>query len=133
MIGQTAVRVYLVDREPVTQAVPPENFARFVAQLEEASYVQLVRDERERPSSDPQRDLFFERARLGLLDEPDMRPAASSQATFLGSTEKFGAVRRRESLLPVELVLQGGAEDFGLSAYPRVILPRESPDAFLYR
>lgn len=133
LIGQTAVRIYLVDHEPVTQEVPPENFARFVAQLEEASYVQLVRDEREHPDPDPQRDLFFERARLGLLDEPDMRPAASSRATFLGSTEKFGAVRRRESLLPVELVLQGGGEDFGLSAYPRVILPRETPDAFLYR
>ena len=57
----------------------------------------------------------------------------ASRAVFLGSSEKHGAVRRRASLLPVELVLQGGLEDLVLGAFPRVVLPPETPDAFLYR
>ncbi len=133
LVGQTVVRVALVDHEPVMQRVPPENFAHFVALLEEASYHRLASDERERPQPDPERDLFFERARLGLLDRPDMRPAAGSHATFLGSQETHGLVRRRSSLLPVELVLQGGLENFGLSVFPRVTPPGKTPDAFLYR
>ena len=90
-------------------------------------------DSRERPAPDPQRDLFFERARLGLLDTPDMRPAASSQAVYLGSSEKHGLVRRPDSLLPVEFVVRGGLETYGLAAYPRVKPVAETPDAFLYR
>ena len=133
LVGQSAVRIRLEGREPLTRSVPPEHFARFVALLEEESYRELVTDARERPQIDPQRDLFFERARMGLLDEPDMRPAAASRAVFLGSSEKHGAVRRRASLLPVELVLQGGLEDLVLGAFPRVVLPPETPDAFLYR
>ena len=50
-----------------------------------------------------------------------------------GTHEKFGLVRRRGSVLPVEVVLQGGLEDFGFSAFPRIQLPRDSSDAFLYK
>ena len=119
------------DWDPVTRLVPPENFARFVAALESASYRDLLTDERNVPSPDPQRDLFFERARLGLLERPDTRPSARSQSEFLSRKEKHGGLLRSKPVLPIELVLQGGLEDFGFAAFPRVRLPRESPDAFL--
>jgi hypothetical protein len=95
--------------------------------------VGLASDPLEQPVPDPQRDLFLERARLGLVGAADSRPAASSSAEFLGTRETFGAIRRGESLLPVELVLQGGLEDFGFAAFPRIRMPRESEDTFLYR
>jgi hypothetical protein len=133
LLGRTVVRLALDEQEPVTVEVPPQQFARFVAALEEASNRQLATDERDRASHDPQRDVFFERAKLGLLDRADMRPTATSHAVFLGSTEKYGMVRRRDSILPVDVVLQGGLEDFGFAAVPKIRLPRESPDAFLYR
>jgi hypothetical protein len=133
LLGRTLVRISLVDKEPVVEKVPRDDFARFIAALEEVSYRRLVTDERERPEPDPQRDLFFERARLGLLDEADVRPSARSEALFLSTAEKHGKIRRAESILPVEIVLQGGLEDFGLAAFPRVRLPGETPDAFLYR
>ena len=87
---------------------------------------------REVAEPDPQRDLFFERARLGLINEADSRPAARSDFQVLGRREKHGYVLRREAILPVEFVVGGGAADFGLYAYPRLIPPRETPDAFLY-
>lgn len=133
LLGRTVVRLELDDDEPVSVEIPPRQFARFVAALEEASNRQVATDERDRASHDPQRDVFFERAKLGLLDEADLRPTATSHAVFLGSSEKHGSVRRRESILPVDVVLQGGLEDFGFAAVPQIRLPRESPDAFLYR
>jgi hypothetical protein len=42
-------------------------------------------------------------------------------------------VRSRESILPVQLVLQGSFEDFGLGAFPRIRMPKATPDAFLYK
>ena len=90
-------------------------------------------DERERFEPDPPRDQFFERARLGVVDVADLRPSASSDAEFLGTTEKFGGLRRTDSILPVELVLQGGLEDFGFAVFPRVKVPGETPDAVLYK
>jgi len=133
LIGQNYVSIMLVDRDPTVQAVPPDDFARFISLLEERSYERLLADGRERAEPDLQRDLFFERARLGLLDQPDMRPSATSSAQFLSTHEKHGFVRSRESILPVELVVQGGLEDFGLAAFPRVTKPRPTYDAFLYR
>lgn len=133
LVGQTAIEIALVGREPELRRIPPENFARFVALLEEASYERLVGDAREHPQPDPQRDLFFERARLGLLDQPDMRPAAGSHAEFKSSREMHGLIRAGEPLLPIDFVIRGGLDDMGLAAYPRVRPPEETPDAFLYR
>ncbi|MFQ5513008.1 MAG: hypothetical protein ACE5FG_01115 [Myxococcota bacterium] len=133
LVGRNVIRIALEGREPVVKAVPHEHFANFIAALEEASYRDLMTDAREQPTPDPQRDLFFERARLGLLDSADVRPTARSEAEFLSLREKHGGLRRRESVLPVEVVVQGGLEDFGLAAFPRIRLPRETPDAFLYR
>lgn len=133
LLGRTLVRIPLEGGEVTTKEIPPERFGRFVALLEEASYQNLVSDRRERFEPDPKRDQFFERARLGVVDVADLRPSASSDAEFLGSTEKHGTLRRAESILPVELVLQGGLEDFGFAAFPRVKLPGETPDAILYK
>ena len=68
-----------------------------------------------------------------MLEAPDMRPGASSQFAYQGASEKHGMVRTRDSVLPVELVLRGGLEDFGMSAFPRITPPSQSADAFLYR
>jgi hypothetical protein len=133
LVGGTAIRIELEGAEPAVENVPEENFARFVALLEEDVHDRLLEDTRETREHDPKRDLFLERARLGLVDQPDLRPSARSEAEFLGKNERFGAVRRRESPLPVELVLQGGLEDFGFAAFPRIKLPAETPDAYLYR
>jgi hypothetical protein len=130
LIGGTRVRVPFVAGAPVVERIPQDRFARFVSLLELESYERLLADARETPSIDPQRDVFFESARLGVDDAP--RPTAMSEAVYLSSREKFGLVKRRDSVLPVELVLQGGLEDLGLSAFPRVIAPPEAPDAFLY-
>lgn len=133
LLGRSVVRIELEGAEPVTTELPPEQFARFVAGLEEASYRRLASDDRDRAEPDPQRDLFFERAKLGLVAEADLRPAASSRAVYLSSKEKFGSLVRRDSILPVDVVLQGGLEDFGFAALPRIRVPRRRPDSFLYR
>ncbi len=133
LLGRTLVRIPLEGGETTTLEVPTERFGRFVALLEEAAYRSLVSDERERFEPDPPRDQFFERARLGVVDVADLRPSASSDAEFLGTTEKFGGLRRTDSILPVELVLQGGLEDFGFAVFPRVKVPGETPDAVLYK
>ena len=132
LLGRTYVEISLEGRDPLVRSIPPEQFAHFVALLEEASYHQLATDAREQPQPDPQRDLFFERARLGLLDTADLRPTARSRAEFLSTQEKHGSVRRR-NILPVELVLRGDLDHLGLAAFPRIRLPREDPDAFLFK
>jgi hypothetical protein len=133
LVGLNLIRLDLVGREAQLERVPREPFARAVALLEEISYQALATDPRERAAPDPQRDAFFEQARLGLLDAADPRPSSMSEASFRSSREKYGSVLRRESILPVELVVQGGLEDFGVSAFPRLRMPAESPDAFLYQ
>ena len=133
LLGRTYVEISLEGRDPLVRAIPPQQFAHFVALLEEASHHQQATDAREQPQPDPQRDLFFERARLGLLDVADLRPTARSQAEFLSTQEKYGNVRQRRSILPVELVLRGDLDHLGLAAFPRIRLPREEPDAFLYK
>jgi hypothetical protein len=47
--------------------------------------------------------------------------------------EMYGIVRARESILPVELVLQSGLQDFGFGAFPRIRMPKDTPDQILYR
>lgn len=115
------------------QTVSEERLARIVATLEEASRHDLLADPDLPLEPDADRDLFFERARLGLTDQPDTRATAQSTYTFQGTRERYGMVHRRESLLPVDLVFQVSGGDLGLGAFPRMRLPRETPDAILYR
>jgi len=120
--------------EPVRQRerIGEERLARTVAQLEEVSLHALRSDPDARPEHDAGRDLYFERARLGAVERPDLRPGAHSSYSYLSARERSGSVRARESILPVELVLQGSFDDFALGAFPRIRLPRKTPDAALY-
>ena len=75
----------------------------------------------------------FERMRIGLAEEPDVRASARSSYAYRGLRERYGMVRSRESLLPFDLVFQGSLTDLRFGAFPRFRVPRETPDAFLYR
>jgi hypothetical protein len=115
------------------EQLSPERIARGVAQLEESSELLFRTDPDLRFEPDADRDLFFERARLGVAHSEDPRPEARSSYSYIGTRERFGVVRGRESILPVEIVLQGSFEDFGLGAFPRIRLPKATPDQILYR
>jgi hypothetical protein len=119
--------------ERVRERISEERLARVVALLEESQMHTLLTDRDARVEHDADRDRFFERARLGLADRPDLRPHAESTYTFLGMRERYGLVRGRESILPVEIVLQGSFDDWSLGAFPRIRMPKPTPDAFLYR
>lgn len=131
LLGKTFVRIPLEDRDPVDVDLGKDAFARLVVLLEQAYERSVRSDPRGRPAADPQRDAFFERARLGLLDEAELRAASASSFSFLSASE-LGR-NRGESILPVEIVVRGGLEDFGVAAVPRIRMPEETEDAFLYK
>ncbi len=110
-----------------------DQLARFVAMLDETAQRNALIDPLAELKADPDRDLYFERARLGVADVPDGRPAATSHYAFLGVREKYKMVRHHEPLLPFDLVIQGSVPDLGLGAFPRLRPPRETPDAILFR
>jgi hypothetical protein len=118
---------------PVRKQVSLERLSQTVAMLDEAARRNMRVDPEDSVKNNAQRELFFERARLGLADRPDPRPTAQSHYVFESQREKFGMVRGRESILPFDLVFQGSFANLGLAAYPRWRMPRETPDAFLYR
>ena len=109
------------------------DLARLVARLEETSFRNALIDPDDALEPDPQRDALFERARLGLADEIDERPVAEARYAYRGIRERYGMVRSREALLPVELVVQGSLSDLTLGAFPRLRPPKTTPDAVLYR
>lgn len=123
------------DDEPerVRERVSKERLRRTVAWLEESTQHELRTDRDARPQHDADRDTYLERARLGAVGRPDLRPKAGSTYTYESLEERFGVVRGRDSLLPVELVLQGSFTDFTLGAFPRIRLPKKTPDAVLYK
>jgi hypothetical protein len=114
------------------QHISEERTTRIVAVLEEASLRNALTDSDYPIEHDADRDLFFERARLGL-EKPHPSVAARSSYQFRGMRERYGLVRSRESILPVELVVQGSFDDMSLGAFPRIRMPKQTPDAFLYR
>ena len=115
------------------ERIGKERLARFVAQLEETSELTARTDQDLRFEPDARRDQYFERARLGVGDSVDYRPQARSNYEYIGLRERYGVVRGRESILPAEIVLQGSFTDFSLGAFPRLRLPKPTPDAVLYR
>ena len=141
LLGSRFVRVgYLApsgdDEDPpreVTEAIDPQHLARVVSLLEERSYENMLVDPLEEVGVDARRDVFFERARLGLASQMDGRPDSISSYTYKGVRERYGMVRHRESILPIELVFQGSLGSMTLGAFPRIHTPRLTPDAFLYR
>jgi len=141
LIGGRAVKLLFVgpsgnEKDPpieVYQELSEERFARMVAKLEETSFRNALLDRDDAIVADANRDVVFERARVGLSDEIDTRPMAESTYSYRGMRERYGMVRSRESILPFSLVLQGSLTDLSLGAFPRINSPRETPDAFLYR
>jgi hypothetical protein len=141
LIGGRTVKLLFIgpsgDKEDapieVYQELSEERFARMVAKLEETSFRNSLLDRDDEIVADANRDVVFERARVGLSDEIDTRPMAESTYSYRGMRERYGMVRSRESILPFSLVLQGSLTDLSLGAFPRINAPRETPDAFLYR
>ncbi|HKA16202.1 MAG TPA: hypothetical protein VKH41_14360 [Myxococcota bacterium] len=109
------------------------DYARLVARLEETSFRNSLLDSDDALEANAQRDVTFERARLGLASDVDERPVAEARYEYRGMRERYGVVRGRDSILPIELVVQGELDNLQLGAFPRLILPKTTPDAVLYR
>jgi hypothetical protein len=104
-----------------------------VALLDETAIENALLDPLAGFEPDADRDLFFERARLGVAETRDPRATAISSYAFIGVREKFSMVRTHKPLLPFDLVIQGSLPDLGLGAFPRLRAPLATPDAILYR
>lgn len=141
LLGGRVLEISLVpasgdDNDPPThlrETISEDRLARLVSLLEETSFRNQLLDSGEILGADAQRDVYFERARLGLADSIDPRAASESRYVYEGIRERYGMVRGRESILPFDLVLQGSLADLSLGAFPRIRPPRETPDAFLYK
>jgi hypothetical protein len=141
LLGGSVVEVNYLAADGNPEAAPraereqldPEEMARVVSILEETSFRNSLLDADDAIVADADRDAFFERLRLGLADQIDMRPAARSSYAYRGMRERYGMVRSRDSVLPFDLVLRGSLSDLSLGAFPRFREPRETPDSFLYR
>jgi hypothetical protein len=139
LVGGREIEICLVEADAdaaprrVRRTLPDPQLARLVSLVEETDFRNSLLDADDDVGADAQRDLFFERARLGLADSVDPRAAARSSYRYQGMRERYGMVRSRDSILPFELVLQGSLADLSVGAFPRIRPPRETPDAFLYR
>ena len=140
-LGGRLIEVALLDKngdedaDPVlvNRPISEERLARAVAMLDEMSIHNARIDRDYTTDPDAQRDLFFERARLGLTGVADRRALAQSTFVYKSVRERYGMVRSRESILPFDLVFRGSVGDLGLGAFPRWREPKSTPDAFLYR
>ena len=124
------------DEDPPESRIRPiskKRLARIASGLDEAVQRNGLIDPDSRYDADAHRDVYLERARLGLTDAADGRPTAESTFVYQSLRERYGMVRGRESVLPFDLVFRGSLGDLALGAFPRWRPPRETPDAFLYR
>ncbi len=119
--------------ETLVRKISKERLGRLVALLEETATRNALIDPDNDLAPDARRDHFFERAKFGVAETPGMRASASSAYAFVGMREKYGMVRSRESILPFELVVQGSFPDLGLGAFPRLRMPKTTPDAVLFK
>jgi hypothetical protein len=140
LIGGREIEISYIDADGDDEA-PPERsvaevsqnrLARIVSRLEERSFHNALIDSDDAIDPDAQRDLLFERTRLGLADSVDTRASAQAEYSYLGMRERYGMVRTRESILPFDLVLQGSLESLSLGAFPRMRAPKKTADAILY-
>jgi hypothetical protein len=140
-LGMNLIEINLVDEggdeddppKRVKRKLSPERMARVVSQLEETAIENALTDVDDVQGADAQRDVYFERVRLGLADDVDPRAGAASHYVYRGLRERYGVVRRREPILPFDLVIKGSFTDLSIGAFPRIRQPRETPDAFLYK
>ncbi len=123
------------DDEPSVrrERLSADRLGRLVALLDETAIENALLDPLAGFEPDADRDLFFERARLGVVETRDIRATASSSYAFVGVREKYSMVRMHEPLLPFDLVVQGSFPGLGLGAFPRLRPPRATPDAILFR
>ena len=123
------------EAEPIRiqRPISSERLSRTISTLEEQTFLNTRLDHEAEIDPDARRDLYFERARLGLTHQVDHRPGAHSNFVYESMREKYGMVRARESILPFDLVVQGSVTDLSLGAFPRWRAPKAAPDAFLYR
>jgi hypothetical protein len=141
LLGGREVTFYYIgpsgdDEDPplaVHETIGAERLARLVSALEEASFENSLVDVDDAVEADAKRDVFFERARLGLPTDSDTRPTTGADFAYRGMRERYGMVRSRESILPFDLVIKGSLTDLSLGAFPRIREPRKTPDAFLFR
>lgn len=113
--------------------ISKQRLSQLASALDEAIQLNGLIDVDARQSADAGRDVYLERAALGLTEEIDPRPTAESTHVYQSLRERYGLVRGRDSILPFDLVLRGSLDDLTLGAFPRWRPPRETPDAFLYR
>jgi hypothetical protein len=113
--------------------ISKERLMQIAASLDEAVQRNGLIDVGARFAPDPSRDVYLERAGLGVTEDVDLRPTAESSFVYQSLRERYGLVRGRDSILPFDLVLRGSLGDFTLGAFPRWRPPRQTPDAFLYR
>ncbi len=141
LLGGRVIEIALVpesgdkDDPPFTvrERIDAERLSHTVALLDETVLMNDQIDELDAVQPDAFRDAYLERARLGLVNDPDMRASAESDYVYESLREQYGMVRGRDSILPFDLVFQGSLFDMSLGAFPRWRQPRETPDAFLYR
>jgi hypothetical protein len=119
--------------EAQLRRISKERLMQLAATLDEAVQRNSLIDADARQAADASRDVFLERAGLGLTDDVDLRPTAESTYVYQSLRERYGLVRGRDSVLPFDLVFQGSVGTFTLGAFPRWRMPAETPDAFLYR
>jgi hypothetical protein len=116
----------------VREQLSEEHLARVVSLIEETTYHNMLVDPLNDLAANASRDVYFERARLGLTTDVDQRPGAISQYTYTGVRERYGMVRTRESILPFDVIVQGNVHTLSLGAFPRIREPKRTPDAILY-
>ena len=104
--------------EKLTTTIPEEHLARLVANLEEVSFHNSLTDKDDALEPDAERDLVFERARLGLSDQIDTRANAEADYAYRGMRERYGMVRSRDPILPFDIVVQGSLAELSLGAFP---------------
>jgi hypothetical protein len=119
--------------ESRSRKISKQRLSQIASSLDEAIQLNGLIDVGARQSADASRDVYLERAALGLTEEIDPRPTAESTHVYQSLRERYGLVRGRDSILPFDLVLRGSLDDLTLGAFPRWRPPRETPDAFLYR
>jgi hypothetical protein len=112
--------------------VSSERLARLVARLEETSFRNSLLDVDDPIEPDAHRDQVFERYRLGLADDVDPRATARAGFAYRGIRERYGVVRRREPILPFDIVVRGSLADLSLGAFPRMRAPEQAESALLY-
>ncbi len=113
--------------------ISKQRLSQIAASLEAAVHGNSLIDVDARQAANASRDVYLERAGLGLTEDIDQRATAESTFVYQSLRERYGIVRGRDSVLPFDLVFRGSLGDFTLGAFPRWRPPRPTPDAFLYR